>query len=126
MPPDQQRSAAAEDARHRAYIEQRIQDARAALNESWNGYGREIESIFIGYKCSVVDRLSADVAVQHIESAMDEQKAQVGLIGDDATNIKAYANSWIDRGKKAVASGACAHLTAAERGHLRTLVASLM
>lgn len=111
----------------RSQLRQRqIDDARAMVRESWNSYGQTIESIQIGYKCEVVDNLSANVAVQRIQIMMQNELANAGLLDDPTMSIKQITEKFVGDGVEAVQHGACSHMTPAMRGRLHSMVAALM
>lgn len=106
--------------------EQQIQDARAAVRQSWQSYERQLEAIEVGFKCGVVDQLSANVAGRQLQAMMDNEQVTAGLIGDSTMDIQKETGEAIAKGEAAVQSGACSRLTPAARGELRDMVSSLM
>lgn len=105
---------------------QRIEDARAMVRESWSQSGGLIEGIEVGYKCGVIDEQSAQLAIRSVQVSMDDELNRAGLIGDRAMNIEQTTLNFINTGKASVQNGACSRLTPAMRGRLRAMVSSLM
>jgi hypothetical protein len=111
---------------NQAKRKQQIEDARAMVRESWDGYGNVIEKIEIGYKCGVVDQLSGNVAVRQVQVAMQNELNRAGLIGDTTMSIQDITTNSVQAGKKAFEEGACTRMTPASRGRLRSMVSDLM
>ena len=105
--------------------EQQIEDARAMVRESWATYGNVIEAIETGYKCGVVDQLSANAALQNVEVAMRNALIHAGLIDDSTMSIQEFATGSVQAGKSAAEGGACTRMTPASRGRLRSMVSDL-
>lgn len=105
---------------------QRTEDARAAVRESWENYRGLVEAIETGFQCEVIDPLHANVSILKIEDAMYEEQIQAGLIGDPKMSVKSFTAEAVQTGKSAAAHGACARLTPAWRGRLRSMVSNLM
>lgn len=111
------------DSRHQAR-----EDARAAVRESWVISGKTIGSIVVGYKCRVIDQLSANLAVQKIQSRMQDELWHAGVEPDSTSTAeieKITANS-VASGEFSAENGACDWMTPASRGRLRSLVAALI
>jgi hypothetical protein len=108
--------------------QQMIDDARAMVQESWEKYGRSIEAIEVGVKCGVIDQMSANFSIQKIQIVMRDELIDAGLINDGAMmeKIDRITATSIEAGKKAAEGGACASMTLAERGRLRSMVSGLM
>lgn len=119
---DEKRAQTKEQARR----EQRINDARAMIKESWAKYGGAIEAIEIGYKCEVVDQMPANIAIRKIQLAMQDELIRAGLIGDPTMNIQNFTSTAVQAGKTAAERGACAKLTSVWRGKLRAMVSDLV
>ena len=122
LSPDTQRAQDANQARQR----QMIEDAKAMVRESWSNYRNLIEEIEIGYKCDVVDQLSASVAIRKIQVVMQRELNKAGLIGDSTMSIQDFTINGVQAGKNAAESGACTRMTPASRGRLRAMVSDLM
>jgi len=101
-------------------------DARAMVLESWPMYRREIEEIAVGFKCDVVDGLSADVAIRAIEVEMSQSLIDGHVMDTRGLDIKRFADDAVQSGRDAAAQGACNRLTPADRGRLRSYVTMLM
>lgn len=111
------------DRRHQA-----VEDARAAVRESWEHSGKTIETIVIGYKCDVIDQFSANLAVQKIQSRMQDELLQAGVIPDASSTaeIERITADSVDNGKAAAQKGECDRMTPASRGRLRALLGALI
>jgi hypothetical protein len=111
------------DRRHLA-----MEDARAAVRESWIISGKTMETIIVGYKCSVVDQFSANLAVQRIQSRMQDELWQASVEPDSQSTaeIEKITASSVASGEFSAENGACARMTPASRGRLRSLVAALI
>lgn len=103
-----------------------VEEARAMVKGDWEKYRGLIASIETGYKCDVVDQLSASVAITRIQFSMQEEVARAGISGDRTLSIKDFTDEAVRAGKAAAERGACTQLTPADRGRLRALVADLM
>ena len=120
------REPSPEEERAQAMRNQRINDSRAMVKESWGKYRGVIEAIETGYKCDVVDQLSANVAVEKLQVAMQDELNHAGLIGDPTMSVQDFTTGAVQAGKAAAESGACTKLTPAWRGRLRSIVSDLM
>ena len=107
-------------------VDQRISDARAAVKESWTQYQGIITTIDTGYRCDVINVMSANLAITKIQEFMDDEKAKYGLIGDVNTSIEAATTDAVHASKAEVENGACKRITPAWRGKIRALVSDLM
>ena len=87
-------------------LNQQINDARAMIKESWANYSNLIEKIETGYKCGVVDQISANVAAQNIQVAMQEEMYQAGLVNDPTMDVRKVATEAVQAGINAFESGA--------------------
>lgn len=105
---------------------QRINDARAAVQESWIQYQSIIKSIETGYRCGVIDAIPANISIMKIQEFMEDEKNKYGLIGDKATSIQKHTEEAIQASKNEVERGACEQLTPAWRGKIRSLVSDLV
>jgi hypothetical protein len=108
--------------------DQRVEDARAAVRESWAVSGKTIETMMIGYKCNVIDQLSANMAVQTVQLRMQDELWRAGVVPDASSGgeIEQITANAIASGKSAAENGACARMTPASRGRLRALLAALI
>lgn len=96
------------------------------VRESWVLYGQFIKSVEIGYKCGVLDQLSANFAVHSIQISMQKELANAGLLGDPTMSIEQITANYVRTGKEAVQDGACTRMTPAMRGRLRATASALM
>ncbi|MFQ6334190.1 hypothetical protein [Methylophilus sp. 3sh_L] len=105
--------------------EQAVQDAKAMIKESWEQYKQTISLITTGFKCDVVDDISASVAIRKIQFIMQDEKNHSGLIDDTTLDIEKLTQESIKDGKVAAENGACKKMTASQRVQLRSLVSNL-
>ena len=122
LSPETERALADSQARRN----QRTDDARAMVKDSWKKYRGIVEAIETGYKCDVVDQLSANVAIQKIQLAMQDELNHAGLINDPTMSVQDFTVAAVQSGKAAADGGACTHMTPAWRGRLRSIVSDLM
>lgn len=105
--------------------EQRREDARAAIRESWLVKGATIQRINFAFSCGWVDRITAGLAIQNVEGSMQDELFPAGL-GDDTTmQVQPVAKRFMESGRDEARSGKCAEFTPAMRGGLRNSVAML-
>ncbi len=103
-----------------------INDARAAVKESWTQYQVIIKTIETSYRCDVINAVSANLSILKIQEFMEDEKMKYGLIGDTNLSIKTYTTEAIQASKNEVEHGACEQITPASRGKIRSLVSDLM
>jgi hypothetical protein len=96
------------------------------VRENWASDVSLIKTVEIAFKCGLVDKTSAEVAILHVQSSMYDEFIAAGLSpGPGSPSIKEFTQRGVDAGYDTADSGTCASMTPAERGRLRALVASL-
>lgn len=106
--------------------QQRVDEARAALRERWDLYRGPLRAIELAYACQVVDKLSANAAMQRVEVYMRDDAVHAGLAADPMADQHAVVLGIAKAGRAEANAGACDRLTPAQRGRMRILVADLM
>ena len=101
------------------------EDARAAILEDWQSVGPSIHRAALALSCGIVDKVTAELAIQNIELAMQNQLGPAGLIDDQTMSPAKFARRFVDSGQAAARSDGCVQLTPAMRGHLRAEVGAL-
>lgn len=119
------RSPDAADA-YSAALQQRIDDARAAVREQWIFDGQQIGEAELAYKCAVVDEWSASIAVRRVQVRMRDELNEAGLAGDPTMHIEEYSNAALLAGKQTADKGGCARLKPGVRHHLLSTVSALV
>ncbi|MDB5701481.1 MAG: hypothetical protein JWL66_1680 [Sphingomonadales bacterium] len=102
-------------------LQGRIRDARAMVQESWEASGSIITSIEVGYRCDLLNRLQANVALQRLQNLMQSELNNAGLIGDPTMSIDQITERHVLAAKAAVQNGVCSGMTPAMRGRLRAM-----
>ena len=98
------------------------EDARAAILEDWQLDGPSIHRAALAFRCGIVDKLTAEMAIQRIEITMQNQLGPAGLIDDPSLSPAKFGRKFVVSGQAAARSGGCSRLTPAMRGHLRAEV----
>ena len=96
------------------------------VREDWEKYRTPIESLEIGFRCELVDKVSGDYALQKLKVSMQGELIRAGLIGDSAMSIDNFVSNAIEAGKTQAVNGACERMSPADRGHFRAWVAALI
>ena len=98
------------------------EDARAAILEDWQLDGPSIHRAALAFSCGIVDKLTAEMAIQRIEITMQNQLGPAGLIDDPSLSPAKFGRKFVVSGQAAARSDGCSRLTPAMRGHLRAEV----
>lgn len=122
---EMERTMAENSARNAAQRKREIDDARAMVDEGWEKYRNLIRTIMIGYKCGVLDKDAANLAILSIEGAMQDELIHSGYAPDLGLNGHVAVQKAIQDGKDALEHDACPHMSPASRGRLRSLINDL-
>lgn len=113
-------------------LQQRIDDARALTAEQWAVDSQLIIRIVVGYRCGVVDNLSANVATISVGNIMAKQQIQNGLNGDTAMVARQEMEKAVAQGNALVGTQSDPEFCSkffpdpADRAKLRQIVNGLM
>ena len=127
IPEKELREIESAQARAASIRNQQTIDSKAMILESWVIYTDAIATVEMGFKCNVIDQISAEFSMVQIQTAMRRIQQEAGLfISDKELDIRRLTAEAIQRGKTDAENGACGRMTPAMRGRLRSIVSGLI